>query len=364
MEYRVLDSLHRPFHRPLWIVKWVCYFIVLRQKRHNSCIYFKDEATDFYFSLLEWMHINYPQDSDGIPSQESIEDCWSYFSQYDIDEKQKLLRGILSKKREKGIETKVYSTYKAASYYLNLADDKLHFIINKGEICCWKGNQLTKAVLKSGVSKADRKNYFNQILQYDGPFFLAMCLLQKPVRKYDLKVEDEIYKFMQKYYPIPNFDYTSQSHSNYYVVRKRWVELLHAINENGVLSSVLMNFIDGNPSFIETYKDVSENVNKYTVELKQRSAFVKQKKSFINIYQRLSTKSDDKSNFVNLYDISKEMRMSYHRFQEFLSSFYEEERMERNIFFVNIVSTIEQKRRFYIGNSPVMKIKMTKYYGV
>ena len=44
--------------------------------------------------------------------------------------------------------------------------------------------------------------------------------------------------------------------------------------------------------------------------------------------------------------------------------FYQEEKLVRNIFFINIVSTIEQRRRFYIGNAPVIKIKMTKNYGV
>ena len=81
-------------------------------------------------------------------------------------------------------------------------------------------------------------------------------------------------------------------------------------------------------------------------------------------YQNSVKTNKDKSGFVNLYDISKEMRMSYDRFQSFLTQFYQEEKLVRNIFFINIVSTIEQRRRFYIGNAPVIKIKMTKNYGV
>ena len=75
-------------------------------------------------------------------------------------------------------------------------------------------------------------------------------------------------------------------------------------------------------------------------------------------------KSEDKSNFVNLYDICKEMKMGYEKFQIFLTHFYQEERLVSNIFFINIVSTIEQRKRFYIGNAPVMKIKITKNYGI
>lgn len=56
--------------------------------------------------------------------------------------------------------------------------------------------------------------------------------------------------------------------------------------------------------------------------------------------------------------------MGYEKFQIFLTHFYQEERLVSNIFFINIVSTIEQRKRFYIGNAPVMKIKITKNYGI
>ena len=363
MNYSVLDSLHRPFHRPLWIVKWVSYYICQRAKSRNRFIHCKDLTGDFYFNLLEWMHLYYPKDNDGIPSKESIEEVRDYFSSIEKKYKEIELKEILSKNREKGIETKVYTTYKAASYYLNLADDKLHFVDKHSLSCCWEQRQLTKAVLRSGISIKDRKLYYRQILKNDCHFFLSMCLLQKPTRKYGLKVEEEIYKFMQKYYPISNFDYTRQSHGNYYVVRKKWVELLCAINDKGTLSRTFINCILEDDAIADKYKEIANCIREYTGEIKQRSVFIKQKKLFVSTYQKLASKSEDKSNFVNLYDISKEMRMSYQRFQNFLSRFYQEERMVRNIFFVNIVSTIEQRKRFYIGKSPVMKIKISKYYG-
>lgn len=364
INYKVLDSLHRPFHRPLWIVKWVCYFVNQRSKEGRSMIFYKDITIDLYFFLLKLLNENYPQDSDGIPSYESIREVWSYFLQFGKEKKEVVLKEILSKEREKGVETKVYSTYKAASYYLNLANDKLHFINDVNKTTIWKPSQLTKAVLKSGITESDRKVYLRQIIKYDGHFFLAMCLLLKPIKKYRLKIDEEVFKFMQRYYPVANFDYTAQSHSNYYVVRKRWQELLKVVNDKGTLSRVLTNIIKENNAYAEVFLDVNNKVKSYCSELQEKSAFLKNKKKFISIYQSLAQKGEDKSNFVNLYDISKEMRMSYQRFQDFLSRFYQEERMVRNIFFVNIVSTIEQRKRFYIGNTPVMKIKMTKYYGV
>lgn len=364
MEFKVLDSLHRPFHKPLWIVKWVCYFISLRQKRRKGFIYCKELTVDFYFTLLEWLYVNYPQDSDGIPSKESVEEVWNYFSQIKYQEKEKMLRKILSSERERGVETKIYSTYKAASYYINLADDKLHFVGRGWVLPNWTPKQLTKASLKSNISTSDRKKYIQHILQNDSHFFLAICLLQKSVMKYKLKMEVEIFKFMQLYYPVQNFDYTKRSHSNYYVVRKRWIELLHAVNEKGTLSKILLNSIKENSEFKAILLDIEAHVKEYTVELRKHRKFIEHKSAFLTAYLNAAKTSKDKSGYVNLYDISKEMRMNYDRFQSFLTQFYQEEKMIRNIFFINIVSTIEQRRRFYIGNAPVIKIKMTKNYGV
>ena len=247
---------------------------------------------------------------------------------------------------------------------MNLADDKLHFVGSNSTLPNWSPNQLTKATLKSCISSADRKVYIQHILQYDGHFFLTMCLLHKPVVKYDLKMEAEVFKFMQRYYPVPNFDYTKQSHSNYYVVRKRWVELLHVVNEKGVMSRTLTNSIKENRETHAIFIDVKAHVKEYNVELRKRRRFNEQKSAFVSAYQGGAKTNEDKSGFVNLYDISKEMGMSYDRFQSFLTQFYQEEKLVRNIFFINIVSTIEQRRRFYIGNAPVIKIKMTKNYGV
>ena len=269
VEYKVLDSLHRPFHRPIWIVKWVCYFTLLRSKNPNEYILTKEKTIDFYFTMLGWLHTNYPQDNDGIPSKESVDEVWNYFLAIDINNRENRLREILSKSRERGIETKIYSTYKACSYYLNLADDKLHFLDNSNNSQNWKPNQLTKAVLKSGISPTDRKIYIWHILQNDGHFFLSMCLLYKPIERYELKMESEIFKFMQRYYPMANFDYTKQSHNNYYVVRKRWIELLQVINEKGSLSRVLTSTITSDSSLEKVFCDVKSKEKKQFYQTKE-----------------------------------------------------------------------------------------------
>ena len=364
MEYKVLGSLHRPYHRPLWMVKWVCYFFSRRNRSRSGYILCKDRTADFYFTLIDLLHDRYPEDTDGIPSKEMTEEVWEYFHTIHSGAREQRLREILASKREKGVETRIYSSYKAASYYLNLAIDKLHMTGKDGYTDCWTDMQLTKKVLKNGIALADRRHYLRHILQNDAHFFLSMCLLQKPSQRYGLKVDDEIFKFMQRYYPSSNFDYARQSHDNYYGVRKHWMDLLKVVNEKGVLSQALLNSIKSDSHIEMIYRDVQRNVKTYTENLRQRSGFMKKKKELITTYDKLVKSSADKSGYVNLYDISQQMRMSYDRFQIFLAQFYQEERLVRNIFFINIVSTIEQRRRFYIGKAPVIKIKMTKNNGI
>ena len=140
--------------------------------------------------------------------------------------------------------------------------------------------------------------------------------------------------------------------------------MLNAVNDKGTLSKTLMSCVKEDFDSQTTFEEIEAHVKEYTSELRKRRKFIEQKSQFVANYQRAAKNSEDKSRFVNLYDLSKEMRMSYDRFQVFLTQFYQEERQVRNIFFINIVSTIEQRKRFYIGSAPVMKIKMTKNNGI
>lgn len=342
----------------------MCYFWNLRSGNKNGYICYSDETVDFYFFLIDLLFNYYPKDNDGIPSFEAVSNVYNYFFQVESELKEIVLKEILVKRnRKKGVETQIYSTYKAAGYYLNLTDNKLHFVDSKKRPICWKSSQLKRTILKSGISLKDRKFYLRQILRYDGHFFLAMCQIQKLVKRYDLNLDEEIFHFMQQYFPVSTFDYTKQSHANYCGVRKRWQELLQVVDDKGRISKLLTNTISEEIEFKEMNHRVMLKIKDYINELREKGTFLRQKRTFIVIYRKLVLKNKDKSYYVNLYDISKEMKMSYQRFQLFLTRFYQEERMVRNIFFINIVSTIDQRKRFYIGKVPVLKIKISRKYG-
>ena len=107
------------------------------------------------------------------------------------------------------------------------------------------------------------------------------------------------------------------------------------------------------------YQDILNNISEYKSELRAKNKLNKQKKFFFSAYKTLLKKQDCVNGYVDLYDLSAYMKMSYKSFGKFIKEFYETERMNRSIFFINIVSTIDQKKRFYIRETPVLKIKIS-----
>lgn len=354
---RIISSLHRPFHRPLWMVKLFCRFLVKTSVISRRK---EDLNIEFYFFLLDYLHHNYPNNSDGVPSKLAVDSVYSYFSAYNKTSRVSMLKQTLTKQRDSEIEKQIYSTYKASSYYVNLAIDKLHFVDKDWNILGWDIIKLQKARVSSVINNADRRLYLKQILEYDIHFFLSQCMLCKYARRYSLDEESLVFDFVARYYPNFKFDYTHSSHTNYYVVRKGWIEDLKALTSSNGLSSLLLTCIKENDQFNAIYSDIICNINQFKNEIVQKGKLQTKKKLFLKAYNAILKKQVDLNDYVNLYDICAYMKMSYKSFNTFLSWFYEEERMRLSIFFINIVSTIDQRKRFYIRNTPVLKIKIIK----
>jgi len=356
----VLHSLHRPYHRPLWMVKWVCCFYAQRELRPKGKFWYDDIIVDLFFVIIQWLKKSYPRNNDGIPSHEAIDAVYKYFWDIPTSVRYKVLKEILSTgKRVKGIETQVYSTYKAVTYYHNLAKEKLHFINDDGVISGWVKQSLTAYRKTSSISMEDRKLYLQHIIMSDTHFFISQCLLEKYIRKYRLNPEDTVFRFMQTYYPIPRFDYTNRSHKNYYDVRHQWMILLGAVTQRGSLNTTINAIIKNDLQISPIYDEIKSNVNQFVPSLKKTRSISIQIRQFYASYESLRKTNKEVNDFVNLYDISSSLKMSYSRFNSFLSQFYESERMKKNIYLINIVSTIDQRKRFYVRNTPVLKIKIT-----
>ena len=50
--------------------------------------------------------------------------------------------------------------------------------------------------------------------------------------------------------------------------------------------------------------------------------------------------------------------MSFENFEKMLNDYYEHERKNQLILFSNTVTSIDKRKRFYIRNKPVVKIKI------
>lgn len=358
MTNKVIHSLHRPYHRPLWIVKWICYFYALRAISKDGHFFYRDKIIDLYFKILEWLYLSYPKYSDGIPSQEAIMTVHDFFWDHPVTIRDIILKDILAKeKRRKGIETQIYSTYKAVTYYHNLAQEKLHIVRKDGSFGGWHAGDLVRWRKKSTISKDDRLIYISHILDNDSHFFMSQCLLEKYIHKYELDPKDTIFGFMQQYYPLPRFNYNLRSHRNYYDVRRQWINLLKVVTPNGSLTSGFKEIIRSSPKYSEEFNDISNKIADYTNCMKGNHLFRKQVEAFYETYSVVRNKGAI-NDYVNLYDICTIMKMSYARFNTFVNRFYESERTKRNIFFINIVSTIDQRKRFYVRETPVLKVKI------
>lgn len=182
--------------------------------------------------------------------------------------------------------------------------------------------------------------------------------MQKEANRFDLPLSTLIYDFLKEFYSEARFDFVSRSHGNYYVVRKYWEEILCVLTKSKCLRSFAKKAIMKNGETKKTYSDIVSHLNIYKQTIKRQQSFNKLVVKFNHTY-RLLTKRQQKSNeYVNLYDICSAMGMGYSSFNSFLSEFYERYRTTKNIFFINIVSTIDQRKRFYVRMKPVLSIKI------
>lgn len=357
MELRILYGLHRPFHQPLWMVKWVCAFFAQRKTKKQGFFVCSDITADFYFVMLDWLCERYPEHyNGGIPSKESVLVVRNEFSKINKEERFGYLKSILQKKRDSKIEKQIYSTYKASGYYINLAKEKLNLIDNKGNITV--DNFPSKYWKIPNLYTSERAVVLKQILKHDAVYFLSLCLLKREAYKYGLSLSELIYDFLRKFYSGARFDFISRSHHNYYIVRKYWGEMLGVSTKSNGLSSFTKQVILSSHETQKTYNDIISFIKSYRPTMKRQQSFNRLVAKFNKTYGQLIKNQELINEYVNLHDICNAMGMGYSRFNMFLSEFYERFRITKNIFFINIVSTIDQRKRFYVRDMPVLSIKI------
>ena len=354
-----ITSLHRPFNQQLKTCKWVCAFIKASKKPYTASTF----IPEFYFHLIDVLYRQYQKDVpasfNGLPSDVAVNNIYDYIHQISkktfLDELPSIIRS-----RKTGLEKQIYSTYKAASYYVNLAKDKFGLIDNKNKLTT-KGQELMD--IRSSfftISKIEGEFYFERILESDFHLFITRCLFLRLEKKYELRnTIDEQGEFIIEHLKIRHFNFTSASLSNYNVVRNWWVESLGVLDANGNIRKKFFELISKNPDFFPRYEELRNHFKKFENEnFKAKTTYLKRKHQFFTLYKQNLKKGKSDQDFINLHEIKSEMRVSSPNFQKFLVEFYENEKGIKNIFFSNTVNSIDTRERFFIRNRPVIKIKI------
>lgn len=354
-----IASLHRPFSQQLKTTKWVCEYISSFKNPISS----SNLNLNFYYYLILLLKKKYeketPAEFNGLPSDTAINNIYNYLK---LKSKKEFLEEVpqIIKSRNTPLEKQIYSTYKSASYYVNLAKDKFDLINDKNTLTSNGKELLTLRSNFYKLSTSEKEFYFRRILDADFHLFITQLLFAKLEKKYSLKETiDEQLEFIDKFLMISHFNFTSSSLTNYSIVRRYWADILNVIDANGNIRKKYIAIINNDIQFEKLFEELNTIFSNFEKKnFKFKKSYLSKKKKFNQVYNKCIKSNISDLGFINLYDIKKQMHISYEKFQVFLNDFYELEKNNSNIFFSNTVNSIDRRKRFLIRTRPVIKIKI------
>lgn len=354
-----IKSLHRPYNQNLNSVKWVCEFINLKNKKNE--ISKSDFYIEFYIYIIKKLYNLYKKNptgslTHGIPSFESVKKSYNSIIRVPKERKKKIINESLTKRKD-DIERSIFSTYKATSYFINLAKDKLSFVDGDNQLTDMGEILMSFRSNSFKLSKKEREVIFSSIVKKDFHFFISLSLLQKFQKKIkNLSIEEIHFDFLVDKFDIKHFRYTEASNEkNFSKVREHWINDLDFLDKNFNIKKSFLEImkLDG---FGDLYLKVKNQVDDYYKEkIVSKSKFQKKIDFFVEVYK---TTSKNELGFISLQEIANKMKMGKKTFQSFISQFYELEKNKYNIFFNNVVQAISGKNQYFIGNRPVVNIKI------
>ncbi|WP_370697381.1 hypothetical protein [Fibrella musci] len=342
--------------------KWVCMFIY----KNDVSVKKSEFNYKFYFFLVDRLNKEYKstdiKELNGLPSPTSISNVYNYFKALEKTDRIKSIENILREERESLIHKQIYTTYKAASYYVNMAKDKLKIITEENELT-EKGKELIR--MKSSffkLSVQEKNFYFERLIEVDSLMILTIPLFKKLSFKYKRKEYTELQlEFLEIYYKIRYSYFTKTSLSNYEAVREHWVENLNLLDKNLNLRAHYKNIIFTKTDHASIYTKILENFDDYKKNhFKINNKYNINREMFEINYQINIDRGSSDNGYVNLYDIKEKMNLSHSAFESFLNDYNHKEKKSRVIFFSNLVNSIDRRQRFEVKGVPVLKIKIRK----
>ncbi len=366
MKEKYIKSLHRPYNSRLKTVKWVCEFTKSNDNTNVGCFLY-----EFYLYLVTNLHKTYLMksefDSFGLPSKETIKDVYDYLNQLNKEEQITAVKDslLLSKNKDK-ISKKIYSTYKAASYFVTLAKKEFNLIDKRNRLST-KGNTLLAIRNIDFISLSSKECHFflGVIIDKDLLLFLTQMYFNHYKEKYywssDETADMTLTFLLEYYHELKSFQYTKKSISNYMVVRSRWIEDLDIKSKKYILRPFFKKMIlESSDMNIKLYDLFTKNILEFhKINIKNNELYKQQRTLFIKFYKKLCEQSPIYGfDYVNIYALNKLMHLSYPRMQLFLEQLTNDKEYKYKVHCQNIVSSIDGRKRYWIRNSQVITIRI------
>jgi hypothetical protein len=340
-------------------VKWVCKFI--KDKNSNGEISKSDFYVEFYIYIIKKFYNLYEKNAKeslthGIPLYDSVKKSYDSIIGISKEQKKRIINESLGE-RENEFQKSIFSTYKATSYFINLAKDKLEFVDHNNKLKSTGERLISYRSNDFKLSKKEKEVLFSSIIKSDFHFFISLSLLQKVQKKVkNLSIEEIHFEFLVEKFNIRHFRYTEASNEkNFSKVREHWIKDLDFLDKNFNIKKAFLEIIL-NEGFEEPYKKVKKLVGDYYKEkIVSKSKFQEKIDVFTEVYE---TTPKNELGFLSLQDIADQMKMGKKSFQNFISEFYESEKNKYNIFFNNVVQAISGKNQYFIRNRPVVNIRI------
>jgi len=373
-EYRIkyIKSLHRPYNSRLKTTKWVCEFCNKPNTKYKrlNCSF----TIQFYLYLINKLYRIYNSniefDNYGLPSKSIIFNVNNFFQEYSLKAQVSVVEQCTSSNQNntEKIQKQIFSSFKAASYFITFSKNTLNLIDKKNRIT-ELGYELLKIrninFLK--LSKKEQNFFLREVARNDLFMLMSQVYFNRYEKKYKLSKQDKEELFLRfinnqlNFIELKEFNYTKVSFDNYMKVRNKWIEELDLVGKNGLIKpskkKYIFQYVVEN-NFWEFENSIMQFEKQ---ELKQVIRYIELKRRFINTYEELLEKKTIKQyKYVNIYDIMKEMKMSFNKMQSFLDFFVKDSKYRYQLHFNNIVHSIDSRKRYLVRNSQVINIMISE----
>jgi hypothetical protein len=354
-----IGSLHRPFNNRLITVKWACRFA----KGYNG----KNFKVDFFIQVIKYLHEVYKEISiiNGFPKKETV-DCIHYYIT-----NTKNIQNELKKYYKPVPEDShsIYSTLKATSYYTTLA--KKFDLMDSNFLLTLDGQHFANLNRspknESSLTPKEINILFKQILKNDFIPIVFGIFYYRLKHKYIIKEEelnemDSLFLIeLDNFLNLREFRLKQSSWSNYVIVRENWIKDLNILSKSYNLKPKFLKIIRNSEENTILYEKISKIMLEFERNFKNLEKYQIFKKEVSLSYKEIKKSMFFKNiNYVNMYDLKEKMGLSFNDFEYMINRLASDENNRKKVFFNNIISAVDNRKRFNIKNSPVLNIRIIK----